>query len=154
MDARVVEEVVVVNLLRPGGSVLDNPGRDRLPRQPVVDRRRDPDQLSRHHVEHGLEWRVAALVRHHLALIDPDGGAVGRGVEPQHDPGAIPAAGYAHDPLVPDLADVVARGITGDDVVIACGHGHRPGARQFCQPPLLLPAHPLDVEGEVPYAVQ
>lgn len=156
VDPRVVEEVVVVDLLRTGGRLLDDARRDGLPGKAVVGGHGDaqwPALLDQRR-DVRLERRVPALVLGHLHVLDPHRGAVGDGVESQHDAIAGPAAGDAHGRLVPHLADMVARFVAGDDVVEAGGDGHAPWFRQRALPPLLAPALTVRVEPEVPQAVE
>jgi hypothetical protein len=91
MQARVVEEVVPVDLSLAVRGVLDDPGWDRLEAEGVVDHRGDARLLTRGDVlaDVGLERRVTALVGHDLGPVHPHCCPVRRRLQVQHD--ALPS---------------------------------------------------------------
>ena len=102
----------------------------------------------------GLEGRVAALVGDDLRVVEPDGGAVRRGLEMQDHTATVPTAGNPHGRLIPDVAEVVAyRGVSGD--VIETGrYGHLPGVGERAAEPSGAAAVASRVECEQPQPVE
>jgi hypothetical protein len=74
-------------------------------------------------------------------------------LEVQDDPAAVPAARDPYDGLVPDVAEVVADGRVGRDVVETGGHGHVAGVRQRAGEPSRGAPLAGRVERELPDAV-
>ena len=157
MQAGVVEEVVVVAL--GAGAVgldLDHARRHRLEGQLVVDDGRDTQGAAGcgEVADVGLERRVATLVLDDEFVVDPHRGAMGRGVEAQHETPAIPTGRRVHGPLIPDVADVVVELLVDEQVVVARRHRDGAGVGQRAAPPLVAPPGTGGVGRERPHAVE
>jgi hypothetical protein len=156
VDSGVVEEIVPVALALTSRSDFDDARWDRLPMQRVVDQRCNPYLLSGRDMvgDIGLERGVAALVRHHLHVVDPDRGAVCCRLEVEHNASSLPATRDPGSRLVPDVAEVVADGRLDCDVIEARWHSRLAGIGQRPAEPAGGSTLTFRVQPELPQAVQ
>ncbi len=157
MQPRVVEEVVEVPLLaRAVVAHLDGAGRDRVERQHVVDRHRDPQRAATvgELGDVGLEGQVATFMVDDVGVVDPDAGPLRGAVEPQDHTPVGPTRWRMDRPLVPDLADVVMDVAIGEEVVVAGRHSDGAGVGERGRPPPLVPTDAVRVGDEGPDAVE
>ena len=97
LEAVVVEEVVEVALpTLPRPVVLDDAGRDRLPREDVVDPHSEPDRCPGFDVfgDVDVEGQVAALMGRDLDIVDEDSGGMRYRLEVQGDALPTPPSGH------------------------------------------------------------
>ena len=156
VDAGVIEEVVPVLLLRALGRVDDNPRRNGLEGQPIIDTNREPTFFARADMigDIGFEREVPANMSDDLDVVDPDGGGMSRRLEMDDDAIIGPTARNANLTLVPDWANVIAGGGISGEILVRRRNCHLGARGQRSSEPFLCLAAVLGVEGKVPHPRQ